>query len=280
MRTPYQLRLDESVSFLRHWARDEFCPDVALVLGSGLSGVFDEGSYHQRISYNDLPGFKTAAVKGHAGEVGLLRIEGVQVLVLRGRVHAYEGYDPGEVTHSLRTAIHWGATKVILTNAAGCLVPDWDVGRVMLITDQINASGLNPLASPYGDGFGPRFVDMTQAYSAAAVQLAKEVFGYQNEPVYEGVYYGVAGPTYETPAEVRLFRQQGGHAVGMSTVLETIAARQMGAQLLGLSCLTNAAAGLKPGALAHEDVLVQGKSIQGRMAKVLPALIKGFHGLS
>lgn len=272
MRTPYQHRVDESVSFLRQWAGTQFAPRVAVVLGSGLSGLFDESLFLRRISYNDIPGFKAAAIQGHAGELAVLTTQGIDVVVLRGRVHAYEGHDPGEVTHGLRSVVQWGARGVILTNAAGCLVPDWDIGRLMVIRDHINASGLNPLVAPYGDGFGARFVDMSQAYDPELADAACGLLRSQGVPFYEGVYYGVLGPSYETPAEVRLFRQQGAHAVGMSTVLETIAARQMGARVLALSSLTNFAAGLRPGTLAHDDVLAVGRSLQTVMAQVLPSL--------
>jgi purine-nucleoside phosphorylase len=276
MRTPYELRLEESLGFLRSWAKGDFVPKVAVVLGSGLSGVFPKDSFLQSISYNDLPGFKTAAVKGHSGSLGLIEVSGIQVAVLQGRVHGYEGYDPGEVTHNLRTLVRWGAKHVVLTNAAGCLIEDWKIGEVMVITDHINATHQNPIAGAFGSGFGERFVDMTNAYSKRGVELAAHALAAAGGAAYTGVYYGVAGPSYETPAEVRLFRQQGAHAVGMSTVLETLAARQLGAQVMGLSCLTNFAAGIKGETLAHEDVLATGASAQAIMATVLPQIIPEF----
>lgn len=276
MRTPYELRLEESLGFLRSWAKGGFMPQVAVVLGSGLSGVFPKESFTQSISFNDLPGFKTAAVKGHSGSLGLVEVAGIRVAVLQGRVHGYEGYDPGEVTHNLRTLIRWGARHVILTNAAGCLMEDWKIGEVMVITDHINATHQNPIAGVFGSGFGQRFVDMTEAYSKRGVDLATQALAAAGGAAYTGVYYGVPGPSYETPAEVRLFRQQGAHAVGMSTVLETLAARQLGAEVLGLSCLTNFAAGIRSEVLMHEDVLATGASAQAMMAAVLPRIIPAF----
>ena len=297
MRTPYQLRVEESVSFLQRWAPAGFRPKVALVLGSGLSGIFDtvpteasagsQGGGQQaagsvastirllgHVGYNAIPGFKATAVKGHAGDLAILRIAGVDVVALRGRVHAYEGYDAGEVTHGLRTAINWGATRVVLTNAAGCLVHDWEIGRLVVLRDQINGTGLNPLVAPFGDGFGPRFVDMSEPFDPELNDGVCEILKTMGTPFYEGVYYGVLGSSYETPAEVRMFRQLGAHAVGMSTVLETIAARQMGARVIGFSFLSNFGSGIKPGPLHHDEVLAQGRSMVHVMASALPAVVQ------
>ena len=276
MRTPYELRVAESVQFLKIWAKNSFVPDVAVVLGSGLSGVFAQHSFLQHISFNDLPGFKAAAVKGHSGELGLVEIAGKKVAVLMGRVHGYEGYDPGEVVHNVRTMIKWGCRKLILTNASGCLEKSWKAGEVMLICDQINATGVTPLAGPFGNGFGARFVDMKEAYSRQGIEAARTVFAKKNILLREGVYCGVFGPAYETPAEVKMLQTTGCQAVGMSTVLETLAARQLGCEVLGLACLSNLATGLADHSLTHDEVIAMGKGFEKIMAEVMPPIIEGF----
>lgn len=255
MKTPYERRVEESVLFLKGWARDGFCPDVGVVLGSGLSGVFADSEIRQAISYNNLPGFKAAGIKGHAGDLCLVACGQRKVAVLRGRVHGYEGYDPGEVVHNVRTLIRWGVRTLVLTNAAGCLEPNWTIGDIMAITDQVNGTGLSPLTGVFGEGFGPRFVDMTAAYCPQALELARSVFMSHGRDVRTGVYFGVTGPAYETAAEVRMIRTAGASAVGMSTVLETLAARQLGARVLGLSCLTNFATGVKEAPVNHSAVV-------------------------
>lgn len=273
MTTPYQQRMRESLAFLAGRFGEAYQPEVCIVLGSGLSGVFPDESLKEKISFNDLPGFKATAVKGHSGDLAVIEKDGRNIVVLRGRVHGYEGYDPGEIVHNLRTMISWGAKKVLLTNAAGCLQPHWKVGEIMLITDQINATSTTPLAGDYGLGFGPRFVDMSQAYCPELQNIARTAFQEQNLPLREGVYCGVPGPAYESPAEVRMFQAFGASAVGMSTVFETLAARQLNARVLGLSCLTNYGTGILKQPLSHEEVLAAGKSFQAALSQVLPSIL-------
>jgi purine-nucleoside phosphorylase len=273
MTTSYLQRVQDSVAFLQDWAGPSFGPQAVLVLGSGLSGVVNEAQILKRVPFGQIPGFRAAAVSGHAGDLVLFQVGNHRVVALRGRIHAYEGHDAGDVTHGVRTVISWGAKVALITNAAGCLVADWQIGRLMVLSDHVNATGLNPLVSPFGDGFGARFVDLSCAYDKTLAQRACSVLAQHGEAFYQGIYHGVLGPSYETPAEVRMFRQLGSHAVGMSTVLETIAARQLGARVLGVSCLTNFAAGLMPGTLDHNEVLEQGRSVQTRVAKLLPDLL-------
>lgn len=272
MKSPYERRVEESVLFLQGWARGDFQPEVCVVLGSGLSDVFPQGEILQSISYNNLPGFKAAAIKGHAGDLCLVKCGRRNVAVLRGRVHGYEGFDPGEVVHNIRTLIRWGARTAVITNAAGCLDPDWSVGDIMVITDQINATGLSPLTGVYGEGFGARFVDMSAAYCPQAAELAVTTFARHGRNLRAGVYFGVAGPAYESAAEVRMIRSAGASAVGMSTVLETLAARQLGARVLGLSCLTNFATGVKPTPVDHSSVVQVAGQQHSIFRSVLPEI--------
>ncbi len=262
MKSPYERRVDESVEFLKGWSKSAGAPDVCVVLGSGLSGLVDSSQLSQSISFNDIPGFKTTAVKGHSGSLSLLNHNSLCVAILSGRVHGYEGYDAGEVAHNIRTLLRWGTSKAILTNASGCVEPQWKVGEVMLIADQINATGTSPLEGDFGLGFGKRFVDMSEPFDRGLQQVAREVFAKHGHALREGVYYGLMGPAYETPAEVRMIRNMGASAVGMSTVLEALAARQLNAKVLGLSCLTNFAAGLLDQPLSHEEVVEAGKGFQ------------------
>jgi inosine/guanosine/xanthosine phosphorylase family protein len=274
-------RVNDSVEFLKKWRGKANIPEVVVVLGSGLGTLVDGLTQAQTLSYSEIPGFKPTSVHGHASMLSVAKVEmslpeGLKaartVAFLRGRNHAYEGFNAAEVVHNIRALVQWGCKGVILTNAAGCLETQWQIGSLMMVTDQINATGLSPLALPHGEGFEPRFVDMSRAYDpgwqAHLRQLAQQLV----VPLSEGVYYGVLGPNYESPAEIRMMKTLGAHAVGMSTVLETLAARQMGAKVACLSCLTNHGAGLKPEVvLDHHDVLEVGKKAAAQMGKLVMA---------
>lgn len=219
-------------------------PDVALVLGSGLGAFADTLENADVIPYTEIGGMPMSHVSGHAGNLVLGEKEGQSCIAMQGRVHLYEGHPVEDVVFGLRLMIHLGAKTVIITNAAGGIGEDLEVGDLMLIEDQINLTGSSPLVGPNDDELGPRFVDMTQTYDRELMKLAREGAGALGLELGRGVYVGVLGPSYETPAEIRFFRTIGGGAVGMSTVLEVIAARHMGARILGISCITNKAAGL------------------------------------
>jgi purine-nucleoside phosphorylase len=277
----YLSRVQESVNALKAWRGALPLPEMVVVLGSGLADAVDGLDNLACARFEDIPGFRTTHVLGHRSELRVGRVECVlpdgrtgsrEVAFLRGRNHAYEGFDAGEVVHNVRTLLHWGAKGVLLTNAAGCLDISWPVGSLMVLSDHINFTGLNPLAYPYGAGFEPRFVDMGRCYDAEWRSELKSLARAQGLTMNEGTYFGVLGPTYETPAEIRMMQTLGAHAVGMSTVLEAIAARQLGARVAAVSCFTNHGAGLSPEAvLDHADVLDVGKASARGLAKLLLA---------
>ncbi len=238
--------------------------DVAVVLGSGWSpAVAALGSPVARLPQADLPGFAPPTAVGHTGELVSTRIGGHRVLVLAGRVHAYEGHDLCHVVHPVRAACAAGVRVVILTNAAGALRPDLAVGRPVLIADHLNLTGRSPLV-------GPQFVDLTDAYSPRLRALARRA----DPALREGVYAGLPGPHYETPAEVRMLRTLGADLVGMSTVHETIAARAAGAEVLGISLVTNVAAGITGQPLSHAEVLAAGAASAAALGALLASVIE------
>lgn len=245
--------LELSVSVVRKRAPG-LVPEVALVLGSGLGSLADSFEDPVAIDFGDLPGLPVSTVIGHRGRLVLGRFEGRVCVAMQGRVHLYEGHDPSTVAFGVRLMRRLGAHTMVVTNAAGGVRADLRPGDLMLITDQLNMTARTPLLGPNDDQLGPRFPDMGHAYDPALAELARKAATRLGLTLPEGVYAGVLGPQYETPAEVRMLRSLGGDAVGMSTVLEVIAARHVGLRVVGLSCITNAAAGLSDEALDHADV--------------------------
>jgi purine-nucleoside phosphorylase len=256
---------------------------TAIVLGSGLGAFADELTNAVRIPYEQIPGFARSTVEGHAGQLVLGEIGGVAVAVQQGRFHYYEGYDMEQVMLPVRTFGLLGIRNLILTNAAGSLNSDMVPGSLMLITDHLNCMGVNPLRGPNDIRFGPRFPDLTEVYdrefqqiaSDEAKQIALERFenGMDNTQVdfmKWGIYCALSGPTYETPAEIRMYREIGADAVGMSTVPEAIAARHQGTRVLGISCITNLAAGMSDEPINHAEVMETG----ARVANVFRELLK------
>ncbi|MEM6954488.1 MAG: purine-nucleoside phosphorylase [Myxococcota bacterium] len=250
-------------------------PDVALVLGSGLGAFADTLTGGTSIPYTEIGGMPMSHVAGHAGNLVLGDAEGKSCIAMQGRVHLYEGHPVDDVVFGLRLMIHLGAKTVVITNAAGGIGDDQNVGDLMLIEDQINLTGQNPLVGPNDAELGPRFVDMTQTFDPGLMDLADEGAGALGFSLKRGTYVGVLGPSYETPAEIRFFRGAGGHAVGMSTVLEVIAARHMGARILGVSCITNKAAGLgDEEVLTHAEVQENAASSRERFVSLLGATLR------
>ena len=240
--------------------------DVAIVLGSGWSpAVAALGSPTTVLPQAEIPGFSPPTAVGHTGELLSVPIGAHRVLVLVGRVHAYEGHDLRHVVHPVRAACAAGASIVVLTNAAGGLRPDMTVGQPVLISDHLNLTARSPL-------IGAQFVDLTDAYAPRLRQLARE----SDPQLTEGVYAGLPGPHYETPAEVRMLRKLGADLVGMSTVHETIAARAAGAEVLGVSLVTNLAAGITGQPLSHDEVLAAGTASAGRMGALLAEVVGRF----
>jgi purine-nucleoside phosphorylase len=245
--------------------------DVALVLGSGWANAADRiGTVQADVELSSLPGFPPPMVAGHRNLLRSVQAHGQHVLVFGGRSHLYEGHPASTVVHGIRSAAAAGCRTVILTNAAGGLNPAWPVGQLVLIADQLNLSGHNPMTGPPPpDDLPGRFCDLTDIYSPRLRELAHGIDG----GLAEGVYAGVLGGSYETPAEIRMFATMGAELVGMSTVLEAIAARHLGLEVLGLSLVTNLAAGLSPAPLAHDEVLEAAQNAEARVVDLISGLL-------
>ena len=245
---------------------------IALVLGSGWASAIDEiGEISAEVEMATLPGFPEPTVLGHRNLIRSLKVREKNVLVLGGRAHLYEGHPVDTVVHGVRVAVASGCKTIILTNAAGGLNPEWPVGQPVLISDQLNLMGQSPMVGPAPpEGKAIRFVDLTEAYSARLRELAQEV----DPTLPQGVYAGLLGGAFETPAEIRMFAKMGVDLVGMSTVLETIAARHLGAEVLGISLVTNQAAGMSEENLDHEDVLNAAEAAGPRMFSLLAGILE------
>jgi purine-nucleoside phosphorylase len=258
--------------------RTQLRSKVGIVLGSGLGSFARKVEQATAIPYSQIPHFPQSTVPGHSGRLMIGTIGGVPVAVMQGRVHAYEGYSSEEVTFPVRVLGRLGVKTLVLTNAAGGINPAFRQGQLVLISDHINLTGRNPVAGAHDARFGPRFFDMSDAYSAHLRALAKDAAKDINLDLEEGVYLSVLGPSFETPAEIRAFRTMGADLVGMSTVQETIVARQMGIEVLGISCVTNLAAGIQATPLSHEEVLETGRAVEARLAELLTRLISAMVG--
>jgi purine-nucleoside phosphorylase len=250
-------------------ARTDLVPEVGIVLGSGLGGLADDLEDPVSIPFADLPGWPAATAPGHVGRLLLGRLGGRPVVMLQGRFHLYEGNDPGLVVQPVLLFHALGARIVVLTNAAGGLDPSFGPGTLMVMTDHINLTGRTPLLGRNADELGPRFNDMTDAWSPRLNARLQGAGRAEGVDLAEGIYVGLTGPSYETPAEVRMLAGLGGHAVGMSTVLECIAARWVGLEVCGVSLVTNAGAGYTGAPLTHDEVLVSGAEAGPRLARVV-----------
>jgi purine-nucleoside phosphorylase len=265
-------RLDDCVFAVRKRVSIE--PRVGVVLGSGLGAFADSLDDLTKIPYRDLPHMPAPAVPGHPGNLCFGRVGSVPVVCMQGRVHLYEGHPVEKVVHGVRTMARMGVRCVLITNAAGGLLSSWAPGDLMVVTDHINLTGVSPLIGFNDDALGPRFPDMTAAYDA---ELRAQLAGVAHEAgvaLREGVYAALLGPSYETPAEVRMVRTLGAHAVGMSTVPEVIALRHMGVRVGALSCITNLAAGISPHPLDHTEVETIARSRRGVLLKLLTGWIE------
>jgi len=270
-------RLREASDFVS--GRTELRPSLAVVLGSGLGAFARELTPAEVIPYADIPHFPRATVAGHAGRLVIGRFAGAALGVMAGRVHAYEGFSAREVTFPVRMLGHLGIKTLLITNAAGAVNTAFRPGELMLITDHLNLTGRNPLVGPEEVRvLGPRFTDMTEAYSTKLRTLCDGAARGIGITLRKGVYAGLLGPSFETPAEIRMLRGLGADAVGMSTVLEVIAANQMGIKVLGLSCLTNMAAGILPKKLDHREVLETGERAKGLILELLRELVPRLRG--
>ena len=265
--------IGEAVRLLESRTRSR--PRVAVVLGSGLGAFASELSDRDEVPYPEIPGWPTSTAIGHAGKLVFGKLGALDVVVMAGRVHLYEGYTPQQVVFGVRVLARLGVQAIVFTNAAGGINLALERGGLVLITDHINLQGVNPLLGPNDDSLGPRFPDMSDAYDAGFRARARAVAAELGVPLSEGVYAALSGPSYETPAEIRYLRAIGADLVGMSTAPEVIAARHMGVRCLAISCVTNMAAGILPQKISHAEVLETGEAVRGTLVRLLKALLPG-----
>jgi purine-nucleoside phosphorylase len=246
-----------------------FKPALGVILGSGLGAFADSLERPVAIEYSQLPGFPTSSVVGHAGRLVLGYRGQTPIVAMQGRVHFYEGYQPWQVAFPTRVLARLGIKHLTVTNAAGGINVGFKVGDLMAITDHLNLTGYNPLIGPNTEALGPRFPDMSHAYDGAALEILRGAARAEGVSLQQGVYVGLSGPSYETPAEIRMLRTLGGDAVGMSTVPEVIIAAHMGLKVTGISCITNLAAGVSAKKLSHDDVSETAQWAMGPLARLL-----------
>ena len=254
-------------------SRTKAQPRVALVLGSGLGGFADEFENAVRIPYQEIPGFAKSTAQGHAGMLVIGDVQGIPVVGMQGRFHYYEGYTLEEVTFPIRVFKLLGIQNLLLTNAAGGIDVRLTQGALMVISDHLNLMGVNPLRGQNDERFGPRFPDMTEVYSRALQELVVDAAKELGVTVRRGIYAALSGPSYETPAEIHMFRSFEADAVGMSTVPEAIVARHMGMNVLGISCITNMAAGISEQPINHEEVIETGEQVRATLTQLLRKVI-------
>ncbi|MGC2194744.1 MAG: purine-nucleoside phosphorylase [Terriglobales bacterium] len=265
------LRAESAAQFLL--SQTMLRPTIGLILGSGLGAFADSLSDSTRVSYTQIPAFPRSTAIGHAGQMVIGKAGPVAVAAMQGRVHLYEGYSAQQVAFPIRVFGRMGLRAVILTNAAGGINLKYQQGALVLIKDHINLQGQNPLTGPNDDRFGVRFPDMTHAYSQPYGKAAQEEAAKLGIPLQDGVYAGLLGPSYETPAEIRYLRTIGADLVGMSTIAEVIAARHMGIKVLAISCVTNMAAGILDQVLSHQEVIETGEKVRGHFEALLRAVL-------
>ncbi|PTX50879.1 purine-nucleoside phosphorylase [Melghirimyces profundicolus] len=254
--------------------RSDRRPKIGLVLGSGLGILAEEIEEATSIPYGEIPHFPVSTVEGHAGKLVLGTLETQPVVAMQGRFHFYEGYRMQEVTFPIRVMKELGVDILLVTNAAGGINTDFEAGDLMLIQDHLNLMFTNPLIGPNHPEWGVRFPDMSEAYDSTYRQLAKRVAETRGLSLREGVYAGLTGPSYETPAEIRMLRRMGADAVGMSTVPEVMVARHAGIRVLGISCISNMAAGILPQPLSHEEVMETAERVKPRFIELVKGIVR------
>ncbi len=272
-------QLEEAVDYLAR--RLTRLPRIAVVLGSGLGVFADAMEEPVEIPYENIPYWPRSTAVGHSGKLVLGRLGKLDTIVLAGRAHLYEGYTAQQVTFPVRVMAKLGVHSIIFTNAAGGINLAYERGALVLISDHINLQGVNPLTGPNDDSLGPRFPDMSHAYPEPYRHIAKQVAAEQGISLAEGVYAAMPGPSYETPAEIRYMRAIGADLAGMSTVAEVIVANHMELKVLGISCVTNMAAGILPQPISHEEVLETGRHVRETFVRLLRELLprlEAYHG--
>ncbi|MBA2942206.1 purine-nucleoside phosphorylase [Paenibacillus sp. CGMCC 1.16610] len=265
-------KIQEAAAFISNETKIK--PQIGLILGSGLGVLADLIEQPIVVDYSRIPHFPVSTVEGHAGELVVGTIKGKQVLVMKGRFHAYEGYGAETVSFPVRVMKELGVETLIVTNAAGGINESYQVGDLMVISDHLNLTYRNPLIGPNDSALGVRFPDMSEAYSKRLRKLAHDVAASQDFKLQEGVYVGLLGPNYETPAEIRMFRTLGGDSVGMSTVPEVIVARHAGIEVLGFSCISNMASGILDQPLSHAEVMETTEKVKPKFLKLVLGIIE------
>ena len=265
-------RLNKAVEYIK--SKTDRSPQIATVLGSGLGIYVDKLDDKIEIPYSEIPGFHQTTVAGHEGKLVFGKTDGIDVLVMQGRYHVYEGHDLGEVVFPIRVMGLLGVKNIILTNASGGINNSYNPGDLVIIEDQINMTGKNPLLGINIEELGPRFPDMTQIFNKDLISKIEKAYKALDIKIQKGNYMGVLGPSYETPAEIKMLRTLGGDLVGMSTVHEAISANHMGLNVAGISCVTNMAAGMRDEKLSHEDVKEVAKIAMNNFANLLNLSIK------
>ncbi|TQS00342.1 purine-nucleoside phosphorylase [Paenibacillus ottowii] len=271
MSTANQATIQEAADYIR--AKSGISPEIGLILGSGLGILADLIQDGVSIPYQDIPHFPVSTVEGHEGELLLGTIEGRAVVMMKGRFHMYEGYGPQLTAFPVRVMKQLGIQSLLVTNAAGGVNTSYKAGDLMVISDHLNLTGQNPLIGPNDAALGVRFPDMSEAYSRRLREIAKQTAIQQGFSLQEGVYAGLLGPNYETPAEIVMLRTLGADAVGMSTVSEVIVARHAGIEVLGFSCITNMAAGILDQPLSHGEVMETAEKVREQFLKLVLAII-------
>lgn len=268
-------KVNEAVAKIRESYKEQ--PTIGLILGSGLGVLADEIVNPVKLSYDKVPHFPVSTVEGHAGQFVFGELQNKQVVAMQGRFHFYEGYSIQDVTFPVRVMKELGVEILVVTNAAGGVNELYKAGDLMLISDHINFTGTSPLIGKNDNHFGPRFPDMSDAYQLSLRETARKIASQLNIPIQEGVYAGFSGPTYETPAEIRMMRTLGADAVGMSTVPEVIIANHAGMRVLGISCITNMAAGILDQPLSHEEVIETTDQVRSTFLTYVKAIVKELH---
>lgn len=266
------MKFEETVKFIKEKVNN--IPKIAIVLGSGLGSLADEIENKITISYKDIPNFPVSTVAGHKGELIFGTLENIPIIAMNGRFHYYEGYDLKDVTYPIRIFKLLGVETIILTNAAGGINLNFEKGDLMIIEDQLSFFSESVLRGPNMDEFGERFIDMSDVYTKEYIEILKPIMKKITGKCLTGVYAYMKGPTYETPAEIRALRTLGADAVGMSTVPEAVVARHSGLKCIGITCITNMAAGIMNEKLSHEDVKDTASKVESNLKKVIKELIK------
>ncbi|MEJ8304598.1 purine-nucleoside phosphorylase [Saccharibacillus sacchari] len=273
MTTPQMIAgsIQEAANYIR--SQTDLKPEIGLILGSGLGILANLIENAVSIAYEDIPHFPTSTVEGHEGELLLGTVQGRPVVMMKGRFHMYEGYGPQVTAFPVRVMKALGVSGLLVTNAAGGVNTSFNPGDLMLLSDHLNLTAKSPLIGPNDDTLGVRFPDMSEAYSRRLREVAKTAAGKQGFTFKEGVYAGLLGPSYETPSEIRMLRTLGADAVGMSTVSETIVARHAGIEVLGISCITNMAAGILDQPLSHSEVMETAELVKEKFLDLVLEII-------